>query len=188
MQRFINSPTELYINFDISRLHSNTDETVYLQPEKVLVRKTGSFLLASYDSEQFYTDQSIYNLYKKRKCEIDLKFFLALLNSRLMNCYFQNKMVTNPDVFPYIKGIHLKVLPIRTPSEKTESAIVRLVTEIINAKIKSSDRDTSALEREIDQQVYALYGLTPEEIQIVEESAPSSDGAAKSAPESPPFA
>jgi len=27
------------------------------------------------------------------------------------------------------------------------------------------------LEREIDQQVYALYGLTPEEIKIVEESA-----------------
>jgi adenine-specific DNA-methyltransferase len=28
--------------------------------------------------------------------------------------------------------------------------------------------DTSALEREIDQQVYALYGLTPEEIKTVE--------------------
>jgi len=28
--------------------------------------------------------------------------------------------------------------------------------------------DTSALEREIDQQVYALDGLTPEEIAIVE--------------------
>jgi hypothetical protein len=28
----------------------------------------------------------------------------------------------------------------------------------------------SVLEREIDQQVYALYGLTPEEIQIVEAS------------------
>ena len=28
--------------------------------------------------------------------------------------------------------------------------------------------DTSAMEREIDQQVYALYGLTPEEIAIVE--------------------
>jgi hypothetical protein len=32
--------------------------------------------------------------------------------------------------------------------------------------------DTSAMEREIDQQVYALYGLTPEEIAIVEGSAP----------------
>ena len=31
--------------------------------------------------------------------------------------------------------------------------------------------DMSALEREIDQQVYALYGLTPEEIQIVEKSS-----------------
>jgi hypothetical protein len=32
--------------------------------------------------------------------------------------------------------------------------------------------DTSALEREIDQQVYTLYGLTPEEIAIVEGTAP----------------
>jgi adenine-specific DNA-methyltransferase len=32
--------------------------------------------------------------------------------------------------------------------------------------------DTTALEREIDQQVYALYGLTPEEIAIVEGAAP----------------
>jgi hypothetical protein len=30
--------------------------------------------------------------------------------------------------------------------------------------------DTRALEREIDQQVYSLYGLTPEEIAIVEGS------------------
>ena len=32
--------------------------------------------------------------------------------------------------------------------------------------------DTSALKREIAQQVYALYGLTPEEIAIVEGTAP----------------
>jgi len=31
--------------------------------------------------------------------------------------------------------------------------------------------DTTALEREIDQGVYALYGLTPEEIKLVEERA-----------------
>lgn len=31
--------------------------------------------------------------------------------------------------------------------------------------------DTSALEREIDRHVYAPYGLTPDEIKIVEESA-----------------
>ncbi len=28
--------------------------------------------------------------------------------------------------------------------------------------------DTSALERQIDEMVYALYGLTPEEVAVVE--------------------
>ena len=45
------------------------------------------------------------------------------------------------------------------------------VERIVASKMKNSSADTSALEREIDQQVYALYGLTPEEIKIVEDSA-----------------
>ena len=36
---------------------------------------------------------------------------------------------------------------------------------------RNSTADTSTLEREIDLQVYVLYGLTPEEIKIVEDSA-----------------
>ncbi len=36
----------------------------------------------------------------------------------------------------------------------------------------STAADTSALEREINQQVYSLYGLTPEAIAIVEGTAP----------------
>jgi hypothetical protein len=42
----------------------------------------------------------------------------------------------------------------------------RTAAEVIDARA-----DTSELEQEIDRHVYALYGLTPEEIQIVEESA-----------------
>ncbi len=38
------------------------------------------------------------------------------------------------------------------------------------AKRADPSADTSAWEREIDQLVYRLYGLTPEEIKIVEES------------------
>jgi hypothetical protein len=36
--------------------------------------------------------------------------------------------------------------------------------------------------------VYAFYGLTPDEIRLVEESAPSSVRRAEPAPDSPPFA
>ena len=43
-----------------------------------------------------------------------------------------------------------------------------LVGRILDAKQRDAEADTSALEREIDELVYALYGLTPEEIAIVE--------------------
>jgi len=168
MRRYVNAPEELFIDFDVSHLHSNTDERVYLQPEKLLVRKTGNVLLASYDSEQFYTDQSIYNLYRKRSCTLDLKFVLALLNSRLLNYYFRTKMITNADVFPYIKGIHLKLLPIHAASPGKQRPIEQLVDRILVVKQRDADADTSALEREIDELVYALYGLSPEEKALVQ--------------------
>jgi hypothetical protein len=49
--------------------------------------------------------------------------------------------------------------------------VVTLVDRILAAKQRESEADTSVLERKIDQLVYALYGLTPEEIQIVEGAA-----------------
>ena len=45
-----------------------------------------------------------------------------------------------------------------------------LVSQILADKQANPAADTSALEAEIDQQVYQLYDLTDEEIAIVEES------------------
>ena len=44
------------------------------------------------------------------------------------------------------------------------------VKQILSAKKANPDADVSALEAEIDQLVYSLYGLTREEIAIIEES------------------
>ena len=40
----------------------------------------------------------------------------------------------------------------------------------LNAKRNNPNADTSSLEQQIDHLVYELYGLTEEEIRIVEES------------------
>ena len=42
---------------------------------------------------------------------------------------------------------------------------------ILAAKARDATADVSALEREIDALVYALYALTPEEIQLVQSAA-----------------
>jgi len=64
------------------------------------------------------------------------------------------------------------ILALPLPHERSgqQKHIETLVAKVLLAKERDAAADTSALEREIDQQVYALYGLTPEEIKIVEDS------------------
>ena len=133
--RFEIKPKELYINFKKDELHSNTNENVYLQSEKILVRKTGNRLIAAIDNKQYFTDQSIYNLYRKIGIDVNLTIVTGLLNSKLLDFYFNKKMITNPDVFPYIKGIHLKRLPLKFPKcKKNESNLISLITTIQQKK------------------------------------------------------
>jgi hypothetical protein len=89
-----------------------------------------------------------------------LKFLLALINSNLTNWFFSNFFVDYN-----IKPKYIEQLPL--PVENwNEKAIIELVDRIIN--LKKLNQDTTALESEIDQLVYQLYGLTEEEIRIVE--------------------
>ena len=160
----------IYIEFVKSLLHSNTDESVYELERKILVRKTGNILIATIDEEQYYTDQSIYNVYLKSPSSYNDFVTTAILNSKLMNYYFNRKLITNADVFPYIKGVHLKAFPLPNISNKSDvvSNIEENVREVLTIKRAHPSSDTYALESEIDRLVYQLYGLTEEEIRIVE--------------------
>ena len=62
----------------------------------------------------------------------------------------------------------LRELPIPSGTPAKQANISELVHGVLLAKHRNPDADTSALEREIDQLVYQLYGLTEEEIKIVE--------------------
>jgi len=125
-----------YLNYQPELLHSNTDSSVYNQPFKLLVRKTGNRLLSVLDDKQYFTDQSIYNLYPKKQNigKPELAAINSILNSFVLNFYFNKKMITNPDVFPYIKGIHLKELPIKIVTN------YNLILEFLSDIAQYSDR------------------------------------------------
>ena len=53
-------------------------------------------------------------------------------------------------------------------SEPILNQMASLVDQILSTKKQNSGADTSQLEKEIDQLVYALYELTEEEIEIIE--------------------
>jgi hypothetical protein len=158
-----------FFEFKPENLSGRTRDTQKLGlREKVLLRKTGDRLIATYDDKGTFPEQSLYFLYDL-KPGLSQKFVLGLLNSRLITWFYLNFLVTNLDSTPQLKNSDLNIIPITAPNSQT--AIVTLVDEILIAKKVNPIADTSALEREIDQQVYALYGLTPEEIAIVEGTA-----------------
>ena len=94
----------------------------------------------------------------------NMHFVLGLFNSKLMNFFF-GKFSTNSNV----NGYEVDELPlILSVSLEKQAPIIALVDRILAAKKEDPNADTSALEAEIDQLVYKLYGLTEEEIAIVE--------------------
>jgi hypothetical protein len=105
-------------------------------------------------------------------------FLLAVLNSNVIRCFWLNRFKDDRQTFPKIKGEYLKALPIPTASPDQQEPVERLVDRILEAKKINPAADTSTWEREIDEIVYRLYGLTSDEIAIVEGREPG----AKKAP------
>ena len=90
-----------------------------------------------------------------------LKFLLGILNSKLINWYFLNSFVDYN-----IKPKYISQIPI--PNNLKSEILEDLVEMVISNK--KLDINTSDIEEEIDQLVYQLYELNPDEIAIVENS------------------
>ena len=97
----------------------------------------------------------------------NLKYILAILNSKLFE-YALLKIYLEGDTFKSKNAI-IQNFPVPPINEKT-GKLIEIVDNIISKKQENSTIDTSALESEIDRLVYQLYGLTEEEIKIVEQS------------------
>jgi hypothetical protein len=151
--------------------------------EKIITQRVNSSmqLLAAYDNQkQYFLDTTNVSRYESWDRIHSFKYILAVLNSSLINYWYCNKYK-----MPTIGGYELHSIPFhpidfQNESEKqSHDRIVSLVNEMLDAKkhlqtIKT-DRDKTYYENKcadldhaIDSEVYKLYGLTPEEINIVE--------------------
>jgi len=99
----------------------------------------------------------------------NLKFLLGILNSKLPLFYIKEKYRGSS----YNQGINfnkdmINNLPMPKINDDIKTKIVSAVDSILNAKKRKAAVDTSTLEKQIDDIVFKIYGLTKEEIQIIE--------------------
>lgn len=132
--------------------------------EKLLIQNTRNEslkqrLVAVIDDSAVYSTQGI-NFIIPTKKRVSLYYLLGILNSKLMNYLFATKFLNLAIKAEYLKQVMI-------PSE-SDGKVIEIVKDILRTKRMNSGTDTSSLEARIDQLVYQLYGLTDEEIAIVE--------------------
>jgi type I restriction-modification system DNA methylase subunit len=98
----------------------------------------------------------------------DSRYLLGVLNSQITRYLVSQSAAERQGGYLEYKPMYIS--PLAIPAQPDNECISGLVNTILSAKAKDPEADVSALERQIDQMVYELYGLTQEEIAVVESS------------------
>jgi hypothetical protein len=143
-------------------------EPRFFKSRRILIREiTNPKIVAGYTDEEYYNTPSIINVTSFRR--LDPLYLLGVINSKLLSfVHLETSPKSKKGLFPKILVDDVRNLPIKDASPEQQRPIVNTVSKILASKQRNPNRDTSVFERQIDRFVYSLYGLTPEEIQIVE--------------------
>jgi len=172
-----------YIRFDHTLAEPKPER--YFEGERLLLRELISRqfrLQAVKVKEDFITNKSMQSI-----LPIDdgpeLNYLLGCLNSRLMSWYFLRRSnIAQRDDFPKIVLKETRSLPIPIVNQKNDrsakelsATVERLLALLARLPKAESNRELEILKRQIaatdyriDQLVYGLYGLTENEVALIE--------------------
>ncbi len=188
------------INYDLSvvkklneeyRASNNSDKSpmvigladlIVFKNPRILIRLSDSRITATYSEDIAASDLSLYSISNINSYDdsspINLKYILSILNSNFITYYaLTEKLISMGEKkTPQIRLKSIKALPIIVADN--QKSFIDLVDKILNIT-KTEDYFTNTenqagvkkLEHQIDELVYKLYDLTPEEIEIVENSS-----------------
>ena len=140
-------------------------EEKFMNQQKILIVRTRNLslkrrIIATIDYCKLYNLNRLSNIIARDG--YNLEGLLGVLNSRLYNWLYSVRFLDYE-----IKPIYLRRSPL---CDTNNPSLVSIVKQILDAKKQDPNADTIALEKEIDQLIYQLYGLTEEEIKIVEQN------------------
>lgn len=181
---FTTNPTDvkMYRGCHVHRYYIDNDVKEYIQGEykKEIIKGNTSNTYLVCQQISGMTDKKRFNvaLSKQDKClfgnsvnklklkdTVNAKYILAIINSNLIDWYFRKTSTNN-----HINIYELEQLPIPNAATELQQPIIALVDQILAAKKQDPQADTTEFEHEIDLLVYHLYGLTFDEVNLIDES------------------
>ena len=137
---------------------------------KIVYRQTSNRIVAAIDLEKNLNDKTVHIIVNKKNSNIDLRAVLAILNSKMINYFFQSFKQEEGRAFAQVKTVDIKNLPLAVPSAQIQKELSELADKIINTKKLNSSISTVELEDQIDGLIYELYGLSDADVEIITNS------------------
>jgi hypothetical protein len=164
------------------------DESKHEAKGKLLTRQIGQYPTFALDSVGYHCLNTIFMITLRDEAKVKPAFLLGVMNSKLLRAFWVGRFYDQRLIFPKIKGTYLKELPIAFPDlsaagdrarhdrlaglvEKMLALTPKLRAATTDAKRQTLQNAATATDQQIDALVYELYGLTPEEIAVVEGNA-----------------
>ena len=132
--------------------------------EKIIVRQTGDSLIATYDDKRFVSLKNTHVI--NAKSGTNLKYVLAILNSKLMNFYYQYLNPEMGEALAEVKKENVEKLVFK--NSKNQQPFINIVDKILAIKNVDSKADTSKEETKVDYLVYKLYNLIYDEVLMID--------------------
>lgn len=138
-------------------------EQHFFEGEKIMVtRKCPKEPIFTYTDFDCFISQTFFVIQSNR---INLKYLTGLLNSKLIAFWLRKKGKMQGNAYQLDKEPLLEI-PIYKPADKDANEIAKLVDKIIS--LKQQGKDSSEQEKKIDELVYKLYDIKPDEQKIIE--------------------
>ena len=146
----------------------NARRKTMFQKEKLIFVKLAKFPQVFLDEKGEFASANTNMVYNLKL--YDFKFLLGYFNSKLFNYVYKtmfggNSMLGSIQV--QAPQIRKSLIP-QLSSPIQQQAIIEIVEKVLEKKSINPNADTSYLERQIDKSFYGLYGLTEEEIAVIE--------------------
>ena len=118
----------------------------------------------AYDKNSQFTNNTVYFM----SGEENLLYLLGYLNSKIATYLFSQIGSTSGVGTTRWQAFTMERLFVPRATKEKQSRMAGLVERLLATKSADTEVDTSVFESQIDAQVYRLYGLTSEEIAVVE--------------------
>jgi hypothetical protein len=187
---FIASSTNRFVRINTTKTLRKNERVIlnadyFAITPKIIWRQTASYPIATLDTKGIWFGRSIQAGTVKSEVRLDIRYILAIMNSKYLRWLYAQNVKEEGRVFPQIKLAKLVKLPIpildlSKKSDKTKhDQLVSLVDKMLELKQKEAAeqnqqlktmiaRQIEGVDKAIDTAVYKLYNLTEDEIKVVE--------------------